>query len=57
MQPQVSQSSTGYEVTFSEEPGMEPYLIFRADFVERTAWGLMTTLSVASPLTHQSLPP
>lgn len=54
MQPQVRESSTGWEVSFTEEPGVPPYLTFKADYVERTAWGLMTTLSVQSPLAHQS---
>ena len=54
MQPQVRESATGWEVSFHEEDGMPPYLTFKADFVERTAWGLLTTLSVASPLAHQT---
>ena len=54
MQPEVRDTSTGYEVSFTEEPGMPPYLTFKADFVERTAWGLLTTLSVQSPLAIQS---
>ena len=54
MQPQVRETATGYEVSFHEEDGMPPYLVLKADYVERTAWGLLTTLSVQSPLAHQS---
>lgn len=54
MLPQIRDTPTGYEVAFSEEDGMQPYITFRADFVERMAWGVLTTLSVQSPLAVQS---
>jgi hypothetical protein len=54
---QVSETANGYTVTFHEEQESPPYITFRATYVERTAWGIMTTLEVASPLAVQAATP
>lgn len=56
MNTQVQEEPNGYTVTFHEEPESAPYITFRATYVERTAWGIMTTLEVESPLSIQSDP-
>ena len=57
MLPEVRETATGWAVTFVEDPEEPPYITFAADFVEQVSWGLITTLTISSPLAQgQHLP-
>lgn len=56
MQPVLNNTATGYRITFAEDLSEPPYITFDCNFPEQTSWGLLTTVSVSSPLAVQAMP-
>lgn len=54
MHPELQPTATGYSISFREDPDEPPYLTVKTDFVEQTSWGLLTTMTVSSPLASQT---
>lgn len=53
MPSRLRETSTGYQIAFSTDAGEEPYLTLDCNYLDQTAWGLMSSVQVSTNIENE----